>query len=188
MPKFKPHRAGVRIDMTPLVDVAFLLLTFFMLTTQFKATEEITIILPSSHSDFKLPESDVMTINISNEVAFVGADPTKMDSTRIWLGVDSQILRKRLFREYQNMYIQKPPGQMKQYGEKYELMVNYPVPQSHLGNYLIQARTANPKLRTVIKGDREADYGIAEDVMDILQKTNITRFNLVTDLARSVKE
>ena len=36
MPKFKPHRAGVRIDMTPMVDVAFLLLTFFMMTTQFK--------------------------------------------------------------------------------------------------------------------------------------------------------
>ena len=46
MPKFKPHRQGVRIDMTPLVDVAFLLLTFFMLTTQFKPQEEVTIVLP----------------------------------------------------------------------------------------------------------------------------------------------
>ncbi len=45
MPKFKPHRQGVRIDMTPLVDVAFLLLTFFMLTTQFKPQEEVTIVL-----------------------------------------------------------------------------------------------------------------------------------------------
>ena len=52
----------------------------------------------------------------------------------------------------------------------------------------MQARTANPKLRTVFKGDRDADYGIAEDVMDVLQRTNITRFNLVTDLARTVKE
>ena len=56
MPKFKPHRQGVRIDMTPLVDVAFLLLTFFMLTTQFKPPEEVVIELPSSHSEFKLPE------------------------------------------------------------------------------------------------------------------------------------
>lgn len=188
MPKFKPHRQGVRIDMTPLVDVAFLLLTFFMLTTQFKPQEEITIVLPSSHSDFKLPESDVLTINIANEVAFVGMDPSKMDSTRIWLGVDSQRLRERLFKEYRDMYIGKANGQMKQYGASYMLMVSYPVPKSQLGNYLIQARTANPKLRTVIKGDRDADYGIAEDVMDILQKTNITRFNLVTDLARTVTE
>ena len=64
MPKFKPHRQGVRIDMTPLVDVAFLLLTFFMLTTQFKPPEEVSITLPSSHSEFKLPESDVFVFRI----------------------------------------------------------------------------------------------------------------------------
>jgi biopolymer transport protein ExbD len=44
MPKFKPTRQAVRIDMTPLVDVAFLLLTFFMLTTVFKPTEDVTIV------------------------------------------------------------------------------------------------------------------------------------------------
>jgi biopolymer transport protein ExbD len=174
MPKFKPHRAGVRIDMTPLVDVAFLLLTFFMLTTQFKPQEEVTITLPSSHSEFKLPESDVMMISIAKEGTSIGND-----TTHIWLGLDSQILRQRLFTEYKNV---------PRYGEKYYLQVSYPVPKSQLANYLVQARTANPKLRTVIKGDRDSDYGIAEDVMEILQKTQITRFSLVTDLARTVQE
>jgi len=188
MPKFKPHRQGVRIDMTPLVDVAFLLLTFFMLTTQFKPVEEVTIVLPSSHSAFKLPESDVLTINISNEVAYVGQDPSRMDSTRIWVGIDSQLLRERIFRDYKTMYVQKPSGPLKQYGDKYMLMVSYPVSKTQLDNYLVAARTANPKLRTVIKGDRDADYGVAEDVMDVLQRINITRFNLVTNLAREVKE
>ena len=61
--------------------------------------------------------------------------------------------------------------------------MSYPCRRNSWRNYLIQARTANPKLRTVIKGDRESEYGIAEDVMDILQKTQITRFNIVTDLA-----
>jgi biopolymer transport protein ExbD len=155
MPKFKPHRQGVRIDMTPLVDVAFLLLTFFMLTTQFKPQEEVSIVLPSSHSDYKLPESDVMTINLAQD-------------GRIFLGVDSQILRGRLF------------------GKENELKASVQVEKGQLANYLVQARTMNPKLRTVIKGDREAEYGAAEDIMEILQKTQITRFNLVTDLARSV--
>jgi biopolymer transport protein ExbD len=174
MPKFKPHRQGVVIDMTPLVDVAFLLLTFFMLTTQFKPTEEVSIILPSSHSEFKLPETDVLTISIAKEVTMVGND-----TTHIWMGLDSQILRQRIFTEYKNM---------PKYGEKYYLAASYPVPKAQLAQYLIQARTANPKLRTVIKGDRDADYGVAEDVMDILQKTQITRFNLVTDLARSATQ
>ena len=172
MPKFKPHRQGVRIDMTPLVDVAFLLLTFFMLTTQFKPQEEVSIVLPSSHSDFKLPESDVMMISIAKEATSIGND-----TTHIWLGLDSQILRQRIFTEYKNI---------ERYGDKYYLMLAYPVPKSQLATYLVQARTANPKLRTVVKGDRDADYGIAEDVIDILQKTQITRFNLVTDLSREV--
>ena len=60
--------------------------------------------------------------------------------------------------------------------------------QEELATYLVQARTANPKLRTVIKGDKDADYGTAEDVMNILQKVQITRFNLVTDLSRSVSQ
>lgn len=139
--------------MTPLVDVAFLLLTFFMLTTTFKPTEEVTIVLPASHSEFKLPESDVMTIEISKD-------------GRLFLGVDSQILRGRLF------------------GKANELKLAVEVPKEQLANYLVQARMANLKLRTVIKGDKEASYGLAEDVMDILQKTQITRFNLVTELAR----
>jgi biopolymer transport protein ExbD len=157
MPKFKPHRQGVRIDMTPLVDVAFLLLTFFMLTTQFKPTEEVTIELPASHSEFKLPESDVMTVNIAKD-------------GRIFLGLDSQLLRRRLF------------------GKENELKASVQVKQDELANYLIQARTANPKLRTVIKGDKEADYGTAEDVMNILQKVQITRFNLVTNLSASATQ
>jgi biopolymer transport protein ExbD len=157
MPKFKPKRQNVRIDMTPLVDVAFLLLTFFMLTTQFKPPEEVSIILPSSHSEYKLPESDVMTVNIAED-------------GRIFLALDSQHLRKRLF------------------GVENELKASVQIEKSNLAQYLVQARTANPRLRTVIKGDRNADYGTVEDVMDILQKTQITRFNLVTDLSPTVKE
>jgi biopolymer transport protein ExbD len=184
MPKFKPRRAGVRIDMTPLVDVAFLLLTFFMMTTQFKPGEEVTIVLPSSHSAFKLPESDVMTITIAKEATTVGND-----TTHIWMGLDSQILRQRLFTGYKNLEVMiEGKLEPKRFRETYYLDLSYPVPKNQLANYLVQARTANPKLRTVIKGDRDSDFGIAEDVMDILQKTQITRFSLVTNLSAPVKE
>jgi biopolymer transport protein ExbD len=151
MPKIKTKRIGVSIDNTPLVDVGFLLLTFFMLTTQFRPPEEVQIILPSSHSAFKLPDSDVMTITISED-------------NRIFLGFDSQKLTARLF------------------GEENKLRAGLEVTKEELGDLLVKARIANPRLRTVVKGDKTAEYGLAEDVMNILQKTNITRFNLVTDL------
>lgn len=151
MPKFKKPRVGIAIDMTPMVDVGFLLLTFFMLTTQFRPPEEVQIILPTSHSRFKLPESDVMIVSISKD-------------NRIFLGLDSQHLRAKLF------------------GEENKLRTGIEVSLKDLPDMLVRARMANPKIRTVVKGDRDAEYGLTEDVMDILQKTHITRFNLVTDL------
>ncbi len=154
MPRIKPKRHGVLIDMTPLVDVAFLLLTFFMLTTTFKPSEEVQIDLPSSNSVFKLPESDVMTLSLAED-------------GRIFLGLDSQKLRRRLF------------------GAENELKAGIEVPKEKLAEFLVQARTANPKLRTVIKGDKGAEFGVAQDVMDILMKTKITRFNLVTNLEKN---
>jgi biopolymer transport protein ExbD len=154
MPKFKKPRINVRVDMTPMVDVAFLLLTFFMLTTQFRPPEEVTITLPNSHSAFKLPESDVMIVTISKD-------------NRVFLGLDSQKLRARIF------------------GEENQLRAEIEVDTKTLPDLLMRARSANPKLRTVVKGDKDADYGLTEDIMDILQKTNITRFNLVTDLEKN---
>ena len=151
MPKIKKHRLGVSIDNTPLVDVGFLLLTFFMLTTQFKPPEEVQIILPSSHSAFKLPDANVMSITISKD-------------NRILLGFDSQNMMAKLF------------------GEDKKLRMAVEVTTKDLPDLLVRARIANPKLRTVVKGEKDAEYGVTEDVMDILQKTQITRFNLVTDL------
>jgi len=70
------------------------------------------------------------------------------------------------------------------FGEQNRLRAAVEVTTKDLPDMLIHARIANPKLRTVVKGDKDADYGVAEDVMDILQRTNITRFNLVTDMKK----
>lgn len=156
MPKFKPKRMGIRIDMTPLVDVAFLLLTFFMLTTQFRPDEAVTVELPASHSEIKLPESGVMMISLGKD-------------GRIYLSLSDQLMRRRVF------------------GPEFELKSGIEVTRERLPELLVKARTINPKLYTVIKGDQSAEFGVAEDVMDILQRTKITRFNLVTDLERPVQ-
>src|SRR6267143_3577309 len=153
MPKIKKARVSVKVDMTPMVDVAFLLLTFFMLTTSFRPPEEVQIVLPASHSAFKLPESKVMLITISKD-------------DRIFLGFDSPKMMERIF------------------GEPNKLRSSVEVTTRELGNLLIQDRMANPSLYTVVKGDKEAGFGVTEDVMDVLQKTNITRFNLVTELKK----
>ena len=151
MPKHNKKRVSIKIDMTPMVDVTMLLLTFFMMTTQFKPPEEVTVDLPSSHSTFKLPESDVMMVYVNKE-------------GKIYVGIENQFLMSRLF------------------GEQNRLKREVQVDKAALGNILIQARMANQKLRTVLKGDKHSPYGPVEDVMDVLVKAKITRFNLVTEL------
>lgn len=63
----KMKRIGVKIDMTPMVDVAFLLLIFFMSTSQFDPPQKVPITLPDSHSNLKVPESDVLVLAISKD-------------------------------------------------------------------------------------------------------------------------
>jgi biopolymer transport protein ExbD len=67
MPAKKMKRIGIKIDMTPMVDVAFLLLIFFMSTSQFDPPQKVQIQIPESHSNLKVPESDVMVLSISKD-------------------------------------------------------------------------------------------------------------------------
>ena len=61
--KHKKRRMGVRIDMTPLVDVAFLLLTFFMLTTVMRKQQTLEINLPpNNQTKIDIAESNLLTM------------------------------------------------------------------------------------------------------------------------------
>jgi biopolymer transport protein ExbD len=78
MPVKKLRRIGIKIDMTPMVDVAFLLLIFFMSTSQFDPPQKVPITIPDSHSNLKVPESDVMVIGVSkdNQILYqIGKSP-----------------------------------------------------------------------------------------------------------------
>jgi biopolymer transport protein ExbD len=129
---------ALRIDMTAMVDVAFLLLTFFMLTTSFKPPETVAIELPSSRTEIKLPATDVLQISVDDGGAlFVGADATQPEQ---------------------------------------------PVTLDDLSAVIVQLRSQNPGLRSVIRADRRADYGPVEDVMAALQAANVHRFSFITDV------
>lgn len=60
MPKVKMHKGTPSIDMTPMVDLAFLLVTFFMLTASFRMAEPVIVDPPASHADKLLPENTIM--------------------------------------------------------------------------------------------------------------------------------
>lgn len=194
MPKVKVKRKGVALDMTAMCDVAFLLLTFFILTTKFKPNEAVVVDTPTSISTTKLPETDIILISVGKD-------------GKVFFGVDGQFTRVDVLER-----IGKQKGL--QFSDKqkvaFSLMDGFGVPlaqlssflnmegpdrakveqpgipvdsvQNELQDWLINTRYANPKVRIAIKGDRGADYKVMKRVIATLQDQNINRFNLVTGL------
>src|SRR6188768_3787334 len=66
MPKIKMPRSSPSLDMTPMVDLAFLLVTFFMLTAQFRPEEAVAVDTPSSMSQSPIPTENLMTIIVDS--------------------------------------------------------------------------------------------------------------------------
>ncbi len=77
--KKKKRRVGVRIDMTPMVDVVLLLLTFFMLTTAFMKPQAMEINLPpDSKVKIEVGESSLLTLRVAPDFTIywsIGSDP-----------------------------------------------------------------------------------------------------------------
>jgi len=194
MPKVKIPRKSTLVDMTAMCDVAFLLLTFFMLTTKFKADDAVVVDIPASISDIKIPETDIMTISIDKTGA-------------VFFGVDGKFNREKLLNSIAERYkIQFTPEEI----HEFSLISSFGVPIAELKNYLdmsqfertnlkqkgipcdsvknelgdwvILGRIANPNYRIAISADKVVKYPVVKNVMNTLQEKNVNRFNLITTL------
>jgi biopolymer transport protein ExbD len=177
MSKIKAKRVGFRLDMTPMVDVAFLLLTFFMLTTKFRPPEAVKLNLPSSHSDMKLPESDVLTVTVASDNTF-------------FMGVSSQRTRVKLFETVIKPNLQNagmPAPAIADSLKKFRLDDSFRINREELARYIIMSRLADQRLRPVIRADNRADYESVNYVMKVFKKLNMLNFNLVTVIEREVR-
>ncbi|KUL32261.1 ExbD/TolR family protein [Chlorobium limicola] len=65
--KKRQKRIGFHLDMTPMVDVAFLLLTFFMLTTTFAKSNTMEINIPPDTGEVKVSETNVMIVRLAGD-------------------------------------------------------------------------------------------------------------------------
>ena len=71
MPKVKIKRKSTAIDMTAMCDVAFLLLTFFILTATARQPEPLPVDTPSSTVTIKLPDSDISMLTVGQGKVFL---------------------------------------------------------------------------------------------------------------------
>jgi biopolymer transport protein ExbD len=204
MAKVKMSKKATSIDMTAMCDVAFLLLTFFILTATAKAPEPLPVDTPSSTVQTKLPETGLVMLT-------VGKNDGK---EQVFFGMKDRAIRSGaldyMAQKYQLTFTEEEKTQfalIDEFGVPIEGLkqllamkaadrvkkgVQSGVPCDSINNQLqdwIQgARQANinegatKELQFAIKGDAKELYPQIKRVMDILQDQKINSFNLVTGL------
>jgi len=96
--KRKPKRIGIRVDMTPMVDVAFLLLIFFMCTTVFRKPQALEINLPPDpNAHVEIAQSNVMTLRM-----IADADTTK--GVRAFYKIGDQAFQRAQFDQLEKTF------------------------------------------------------------------------------------
>lgn len=191
-------------DMTAMCDVAFLLLSFFVMTATAKIPEALPVDTPASQVQTKLPETDLATITIGKGKVFfdlkgrevrkkalqlmgqkysVEFTPEELETFSLMEGVGVPITALKQLIAMKTADRNKPglqPG----------------VPKDSLDNqlkdWIYNSRIANievndKELQIAIKGDANEEYPAIKKVMDILQDQKINNFNLVTSLRATAK-
>lgn len=169
MPKIKMKRQNIRMDMTAMCDVAFLLLTFFILTTKFRPNEPIQVEIPASTAQIPLPEKDILLISVGK----VGNDK----DDRIFFGVDDQNTRMAILDEVAQRKQFQVTGQMQktfrlldQFGVPLEQLPQLlSLPPDQLGQYKQTGLVVNPKapLPGVAAGPND-DPNVKNDLAELI--------------------
>jgi biopolymer transport protein ExbD len=147
----KKRRISIRIDMTPMVDIAFLLLIFYMATTTFKPPEARAVDLPESHSQIELPDKDIINLTVSKD------DSMYVDFVKeVEVEVDGQMMKTK--------------GRIVRKVDKY-----------NVASELLRARGEQLRALVVVKADQDANFGLIQDVMKQMQENYLNRFLIITD-------
>ncbi len=194
MPKVKLPRKSTAIDMTAMCDVAFLLLTFFMLTTKFKPDEVVIVDMPSSISEVLLPETDILQITIDKKgIVYFGVDGQftrvkMLESMGERHKIEFTPAEKQAFSTVSNFGVEV--RQLKQFlntrPEDRNKIQQPGIPCDSLNNeladWILEARRANNKFKIAIKGDKEANYPVVKKVVEALKKRKVYKFNFITNM------
>ena len=198
MGKIKIEKKDIWIDMTPMSDVMTLLLCFFMLTSTFLTPEPVKVNTPSSVSEVKVPENDVLNILVSPEGnIYVGSENKNtmvamMETVTDKFGVqlngtqlkhfkeDAMIgAPMALFTDYLNLDTEKMGEEIQKLSIPLDSIEGG---KSEFQEWVSAARDANPDIRLAIKADAKTSYAVIKKMMSELQDMNENRYQLITNL------
>lgn len=199
MARIKVPRKSTAMDMTAMCDVAFLLLTFFILTAKLRTEDPLHVDIPASTVTQVVPDDNLSTLTVGQG--------------KVFFGIEGTDIRKALLEEMGKQYkisftpeeeqrfsviptFGVPMNQLKQYiGLDEEQRKTFPAPgipvdstaNNELATWIYQARIVtrnlkNLELRFAIKGNAKDEYPAYKSVVDVLQKQGVNRFSLITSL------
>ena len=198
MPHVKLARKSTDTDMTPFVDIAFLILSFFIMATKFKPAEPVKVTTPNSVSSDLLKESDAMMITLDPESKVyisvnAKSDRGKLDeiiqgiSTTRNLGLTPAEIANFKDAEIIGVPFSQLKGLLALPLDQQKKVKQGGIPVlDTLNNELVwwvaeaNKAFAGKRFLYLIKGDNETKYPTFEAVINALRKNEIFKYNLIT--------
>ena len=204
MPRVKVARKSTAIDMTAMCDVAFLLLTFFILTAKPRTEDPVPIDVPASSVEIPIPDDNVLLLTVGKGKVFFTVDGNDIrKQTLVQMGdkykVNFTEQQKQVFSGLQvsgvpmnqmQAFLDLDPDQRKVYkqpGIPADTTAN-----NELADWIREARKAdvalhNKALRISIKGDSKEEYPTIGKIINILQNQKANKFSLITSVRSAPK-
>ncbi len=199
MGRAKLPRKSTNIDMTAMCDVAFLLLSFFILATKFKPPEALSVVTPSSVSTKVAPEKDVVMVTIDKEgKVYLSLSDNNMaekkemiESINTSKNIGLSPAEKNNFVAIPNAYIGAPFSQLKSYLDKnpadlaHVVKPGIPAVDSTNNEMIDWFKAAadafqGKKMNVLVKGDDASKYPSLQGVIIALKKNDLMKFQVVT--------
>jgi biopolymer transport protein ExbD len=199
MGRAKLPRKSTNIDMTAMCDVAFLLLSFFILATKFKPPEALSVITPSSVSTKVAPEKDVVLVTIDKDAkvylsvsdANMAEKKAMIDEINTSKNLNLTDAQKNNFIRIPNAYIGAPFSQLRSYldktPEQLQNVVKPGIPamdstNNEMVDWFKAAANAfeGKRMNVLVKGDDAAKYPSFQGVIIALKKNDLMKFQVVT--------
>jgi len=206
MPRVKVARKSTAIDMTAMCDVAFLLLTFFILTAKPKSDDPSKAEVPASSKEKLVPEENLATISVGvkNQIFYsvtgndnrIGALKAMGEKYHVTFTPEEEVKFSTMeeFGVPMNLlkaFLDMNPDDRKNYqqpGIPADTTAN-----NELGNWLYTSRQADralhdKDLEVAIKGDKRDQYPVINTIISVLEKQKKFKFSLITDLKTAPKK
>jgi biopolymer transport protein ExbD len=197
MARPKIARKSTSVDMTAMCDVAFLLLSFFILTTKFKPAESITIETPSSVSSKVAPEKDVTLISITKDgkvfISLDNEDVKEELANQLNANKGASLSASDIAAFKKANFFGTPISQLKSVlqipTDKLKADALPGIPAQDTANnqmidwvrYIVAAHAStNTKLQIILKGDNAAKYPAFKNVITAFKKNDQNKFSMVT--------